>query len=90
LYLKKPVVLGLEVDESFDKLPPNRTWKPQNPNKLDKHAVCVIGYDDKKQAFEILDRGLCWLALNDAEQLNLRLPDSLKGKAFSLNFDNAF
>ena len=72
----QPVVVGLAVPASFYFT--RSTWQPapgDNPAdpKLTGHALCVIGYDDEKGAFRIInsfgknwaDSGYCWITYTD-------------------------
>jgi Papain family cysteine protease len=53
--LDVPIIIGLEIDESFKKLR-QENWKGCAQNsKKEGHAICVVGYDDVKEAFLILN-----------------------------------
>ena len=69
---KKPVVISLKIDNSFEKIPLSGTWSPEPDFLLaGRHAMCVIGYDDKIAggAFEVMNswganwgnKGFFWL-----------------------------
>lgn len=73
-----PVVIGMVVPASFFKA--GRVWKPapgENPQdrQLQGHALCLIGYDDRKNggSFRIVnsfgsawaDQGFCWIRYQD-------------------------
>lgn len=72
----KPVVIGVEIKYNFlDLDKSNSTWDPTKGLTLfaGGHAMCVIGYDEGKQAFEILnswgekwgDNGFGWIKYDD-------------------------
>lgn len=73
-----PVVVGMVIPPSFYSAA--KVWKPattDNPqdNKLQGHALCVIGYDDNRfgGAFRVVnsfgkawaDGGFCWISYQD-------------------------
>jgi C1A family cysteine protease len=49
------VIFGFKMDKSFETLQPNQIWNPVQPTITQNHAVCIIGYDDGKEAFEIVN-----------------------------------
>jgi hypothetical protein len=51
----KPVVIGMNTPDSFIKA--KNVWQPsENPEYFyGGHAMCVVGYDDDKGAFEIIN-----------------------------------
>jgi hypothetical protein len=63
-----PVLIGANVDEGFIKLPADRIWKTLG-QPLGGHAMIVVGYDDDKKAFRLMnswgtgwcDKGFCWV-----------------------------
>ena len=59
---KHPVLIGMSVTESFSDA--KEFWTPlaeDSPYKGSGHAMCVIGYDDAKGAFEIMNSwGTTW------------------------------
>ncbi|MBL1221595.1 C1 family peptidase [Chryseobacterium sp. L7] len=65
-----PIVIGITVDEEFKNLK-NTGWilKKRSGKVLGGHAICVVGYDDNKQAFKIqnswgsawADNGYFWI-----------------------------
>lgn len=61
---KLPVIVGMSVDNNFQKLRHvNNTWQPsQNSNKESiAHAMLVIGYDDAAGVFELMNSwGTVW------------------------------
>lgn len=51
----KPVIVGMIVTNSFKQLRAS-FWQPlENETELGGHAMLVVGYDDKKQTFEIMN-----------------------------------
>lgn len=52
----KPVVIGMKVGNSIFNVGSSGLWSP-SPTELTTggHAICVIGYDDQKKVFEILN-----------------------------------
>ena len=72
----KPVVIGVEIKYNFLELKKeNPVWDPTKGLTLfaGGHAMCLIGYDDGKQAFEVLnswgekwgDKGFGWIKYED-------------------------
>ena len=61
---KKPVIIGATVYSSFTNLnSQNNIWQPdiQSEQSLGGHAMCVIGYDDVTETFEIMNSwGKSW------------------------------
>jgi uncharacterized protein YvpB len=76
---KRPVVIALEVYESFQNPdgvgPTADLWTGKKDKKLGKHAIVVVGYDDKKYggAFELMNswgtywgnQGFIWIKYAD-------------------------
>ena len=68
-----PVIVGMTVDEEFKNLK-NTGWilNKRTGKVLGGHAVCIVGYDDAKQAFKIQnswgtswgDNGYFWIDYN--------------------------
>ncbi|MBM3297609.1 MAG: C1 family peptidase, partial [Candidatus Aminicenantes bacterium] len=55
-----PVLIGATVDKFFSDLPRNHIWKSIG-QPLGAHAMVVVGYDDDKSAFKIMNSwGLEW------------------------------
>lgn len=52
----KPVIIGMKIKSSLFKVNKSGNYKP-SPTEQDEggHAMCVVGYDQKKQVFEILN-----------------------------------
>jgi len=74
----KPVIIAIKCPPSFHSVGKNEVWRPyENPASIDifkrgnAHALCVVGYDDKKHggAFEVQnswgtdwgDGGFVWI-----------------------------
>ena len=54
----KPVVISFKVYSSFSNIPSSGLWTPtSDDNFRGGHAMCVVGYDDKKAggAFEVMN-----------------------------------
>ncbi|MDR3173358.1 MAG: C1 family peptidase [Treponema sp.] len=51
----KPVIIGMNTPGSF--LEAEEVWRPaENPDRFyGGHAMCVVGYDDERGAFEIIN-----------------------------------
>lgn len=72
---KKPVIIGLAVRRNFYQLQNATYWWPENGNTSPAggHALVVIGYDDKRAAFQVMnswgeswgDRGFIWIKYQD-------------------------
>ncbi len=76
LIQKKPVVVALRIDKSFMNLTESdKFWTPpaNKDEAANGHAVCVIGFDDGKGAFEIMNswgedwgsNGFIWIKYED-------------------------
>lgn len=71
LSMNLPIVIAITVDRSFDSLSAanNWTWKSHSGKVRGGHAICVVGYDDTKQAFKVQnswgktwgDNGFFWI-----------------------------
>ncbi|MFZ6014375.1 MAG: C1 family peptidase [Bacteroidota bacterium] len=56
LKAKRPVVVGMAITDSFDNLPPGGHWEPHDDESVTGgHALCVIGFDNNTQRFEIIN-----------------------------------
>lgn len=54
LSMNLPIYIGVQVDASFDGMANTGwIWKNHSGAVRGGHAVCVIGYDDSKQAFKV-------------------------------------
>lgn len=72
---KRPVVVGINLDENFKKVSRDNPFYVPTGNPLSEigHAVTVIGYDDSKQAFKLVnsqgtewgDNGFFWMRYTD-------------------------
>jgi hypothetical protein len=76
LVQRKPVVVAMELAENFQQVKKGDLfWFPEigNTNSLGAHAMCVIGFDDGKNAFEIMNSwgdywgedGFVWVKYDD-------------------------
>lgn len=72
----KPVVIGMMIKENFKELNKDEEyWKPTKGNTGDAggHAMVVVGYNDMKGAFEVMNtwgtewgnNGYCWVKYED-------------------------
>ncbi|MBL7814577.1 MAG: C1 family peptidase [Saprospiraceae bacterium] len=77
LLQEKPVVICLSINKSFEKISESGVWNPKSDNSYRGiHAVCIIGYDDGKSAFEIMNswgeewgnNGFAWIKYDDFVQ----------------------
>ena len=72
---KTPVVMGMLVTESFWGIEPGqKQWQPtEQDNVVGGHAMVVVGYDEVRKSFEIMnswgpdwaDKGFVWIKYND-------------------------
>ncbi|CAI8731275.1 C1 family peptidase [Chryseobacterium sp. IT-36CA2] len=55
LSMNLPIIIAVNVDASFDNLSAANgwVWKSHSGAVRGGHAICVIGYDDAKQAFKV-------------------------------------
>lgn len=73
----KPVVVGLETDTWFDNLSNGEVYRVSSNRYTGGHAVVVIGYDDRRGAYKILnswgedwgDNGYGWIAYELFEEV---------------------
>ncbi|WP_353485134.1 C1 family peptidase [Haliscomenobacter sp.] len=69
MLLKQPILVGVNSDDGFENANAQFIWKSPIGNKTSGHATVVIGFDDAKNAFKILnswgnkwgDQGYSWL-----------------------------
>ncbi|MAL17152.1 MAG: hypothetical protein CL667_05510 [Balneola sp.] len=73
LHANLPVVIGALVDENFKRLnSQNNTWRQYPSSNSSGHAMIVVGYDDNKNAFKVInswgtswgDGGFGWIDYN--------------------------
>lgn len=60
---KTPIIVGMEVTESFRKiLPGTRVWSPTpNEKSIGFHAMVLVGYDNVEKEFELMNSfGSSW------------------------------
>jgi len=56
-----PIVIGMYIDESFRNLKGNRIWQGRSNISRGGHAMVVVGYDDSRQAYKVLNSwGTVW------------------------------
>ena len=59
---KKPVVISLKIDNSFNKVSANSIWSPSSVGR--GHAMCIVGYNDSignGGSFEVMNSyGTSW------------------------------
>ncbi|MCW1962256.1 C1 family peptidase [Chryseobacterium viscerum] len=63
LSMNLPIIIAITVDGSFDNLSSadNWIWKSHSGTVRGGHAICVVGYDDAKQAFKVQNSwGTAW------------------------------
>jgi hypothetical protein len=68
LHAGYPVLIGANVDAAFIKQPAGQVWNTIG-TAIGGHAMVVVGYDDAKQAFRLMnswgsqwaDNGFCWV-----------------------------
>jgi C1A family cysteine protease len=65
------VVFGTDVDAAFEGLGKGVVWPGVTGEVLGGHCMCIVGYDDAKRAFLVLnswgdwcDDGYCWISYN--------------------------
>jgi hypothetical protein len=75
LYKGDPIIIAVDTDEDFYYLG-NEVWKPDYTKEPDGcHAMLIVGYDDNRKAFKILnsygiywgDNGYLWLSYDHIE-----------------------
>lgn len=76
IYENKPVIIGVEVDESFmmgkKSTSGHFIWKENGTDKVGYHAMVAVGYDDNLNAFKVQNSwgtqwgnaGYCWIDYN--------------------------
>ena len=71
----KPLLIGMKITADFKKLTKqNPVWQPKEPlRNVEGHAMTLIGYNDEKQAFEVMNswgtkwgsNGFGWIRYSD-------------------------
>lgn len=67
-----PVIIGSRVHQPFLNLPAGAVWSAAEGPSLGNHAMVVVGYDDQRQAFKVINSwgrewssgGYGWIAYN--------------------------
>ncbi len=70
LHAGYPIMIGAVIDESLFKLKAGRTWERSSGKSLGGHALIVVGYDEHRKAFKVMnswgsrwaDRGFGWIS----------------------------
>jgi hypothetical protein len=101
-----PVVIGMMVGGSFMQgMMGKEMWAPTDEDRTQAgfggHAMCVIGYDDRKQAFQIMNswgpewgnNGIGWVRYGDFKEFVREAygvdPMPKRGAAVSIGFEAA-
>ena len=71
LVQQKPVIVGVECYDSFKKA--TETWSGAKDKFIGGHALCVVGYDEQRGAFEVMNswgadwgnEGFTWIRYAD-------------------------
>lgn len=99
-----PVVIGMMVGGSFMQgMMGQEMWNPTNEDRSQMgfggHAMCVIGYDDRKQAFQIMNswgpewgkNGVAWVRYADFKEFVREAygidPMPKRGAALNVSFE---
>lgn len=69
LYQERPVVFIMSAPQSFMDLNDARTYQYLQPSAVNRHAMAIVGYDDRRQAFRVInswgedwgDKGYAWV-----------------------------
>jgi C1A family cysteine protease len=69
IFEKRPVLFAITTDEGFRHLVAPYIWKKSSGSVGETHAMLVVGYDDTKKAFRIMnswsagwaDKGFAWI-----------------------------
>lgn len=101
-----PVVIGMMVGGSFmQEMMGKELWTPTNQDRSQMgfggHAMCVIGYDDRKQAVQIMNswgpewgnNGVAWVRYADFKEFTREAygidPMPKRGAAVNVSFEAA-
>ena len=99
-----PVVIGMMVGGSFmQNMMGKDIWAPSDEDRSQAgfggHAMCVIGYDDRKQAFQLMNswgpewgnNGVAWVRYGDFKEFVREAygidPMPKRGAALNINFE---
>jgi C1A family cysteine protease len=55
LYKGNPVIVAMDVDQSFIDVRGNTVYANKSPGSRSGHAMVIIGYDDSRRAFHLLN-----------------------------------
>jgi hypothetical protein len=55
LFNDLPILTGLRIDEGFRNARRDFIWRSRIGNSIGGHAVLVIGYDDRRRAFKLIN-----------------------------------
>ena len=72
-----PVLIGATVDEGFLSLAANQVWRQHTGQRLGGHAMTLVGYDDGRRAFRVInswgtgwgDNGYGWIDYDFSRQV---------------------
>ena len=72
IYEKKPVLFAIVTDEGFNRLETPYIWKSKTGLAGQPHAMTIVGYDETKNSFRIMnswssawaDHGFAWIDYN--------------------------
>src|SRR6185437_6612868 len=69
IFEKKPVLFAINIDDGFHKIAAPYIWQARVGSTGEPHAMILVGYDDDRQAFRIMnswstawgDKGFAWI-----------------------------
>lgn len=69
IYEKKPVLFSISTDAGFKQIRSPYIWKARTGSQGEPHAMTIVGYDDTKNSFRIMnswsrswaDNGFAWI-----------------------------
>ncbi|HEY9843035.1 MAG TPA: C1 family peptidase [Candidatus Obscuribacterales bacterium] len=94
-----PIMIGAMVDESLYRLKPGTVWRRSAGKSLGGHALVLVGYDEGRQAFKLMnswgprwaDQGFGWVAYRQLARVMREgyvAKDALNDKPVDLVFSN--